>query len=70
VEPRKEEELHGICGTGEGMRDEHKILGNLKGRDHLGGLGVDGGVIPEWILDKYFVYYCHNYKVKALIIIL
>jgi hypothetical protein len=27
-------------------------LGNLKGRDHLEDLGVDGRIILEWILKK------------------
>jgi hypothetical protein len=32
----------------------HKIfrLGNLKGRDHLEDLGVDGKIILEWMLGK------------------
>jgi hypothetical protein len=28
-------------------------LENLKGRDHLKDLGVDGRIILEWILGKY-----------------
>jgi hypothetical protein len=28
-------------------------LENLKGRDHLEDLGVDGKIILEWILGKY-----------------
>jgi hypothetical protein len=28
-------------------------LENLKGRDHLEDLGVDGDIILEWILGKY-----------------
>jgi hypothetical protein len=27
-------------------------LKNLKGRDHLADLGVDGRIIAEWILGK------------------
>jgi hypothetical protein len=27
-------------------------LGNLKGRDHLEDLGVDGNIISEWMLGK------------------
>jgi hypothetical protein len=28
------------------------VVGNLKGRDHVEGLGVDGRIISEWILWK------------------
>jgi hypothetical protein len=35
------------------MRDSYRILvGNLKGRDHLGDLGIDGRIILKWILKK------------------
>jgi hypothetical protein len=35
------------------MRNAYKIwLENLKGRDHLEDLGVDGRIILEWILGK------------------
>jgi hypothetical protein len=35
------------------MRNAHSILvGNLKGRDHLKDLDVDGRIILEWILGK------------------
>jgi hypothetical protein len=36
------------------MRNAHNILvGNMKGRDHLEYVGVDGRIILEWILGKY-----------------
>jgi hypothetical protein len=31
---------------------------NLKGRDHLGDLGVDGKIISKWILGKHNVRFC------------
>jgi hypothetical protein len=36
------------------MRNLYKILvGNLKGRGHSEGLGVDGAILLEWIVRKY-----------------
>ena len=29
-------------------------LGNLRERDHLEHLGIDGGIILKWILKKYY----------------
>jgi len=44
--------MGGVCSTH--RRDErsaYKIsVGNLKGGDHSGDLGVDGKIILEWIL--------------------
>jgi hypothetical protein len=38
--------------TGE-MRNSYKIfVGNLKGRDHVKDLGIDGKIILEWFLGK------------------
>jgi len=35
------------------MRNAHKVLvGNLKGRDDLEDLDVDGRIILEWMLRK------------------
>jgi hypothetical protein len=33
-------------------RNTYNMLANLKGRDHLEDLGVDGRIILEWILGK------------------
>jgi hypothetical protein len=45
-------EMSGTCSTTGKM---HTIFwpGNLKVRDHLEDLGVDGRIILEWILWKY-----------------
>jgi hypothetical protein len=35
------------------MKNAHRILSeNVKGRDHLGYLGVDGRMILKWILKN------------------
>jgi hypothetical protein len=49
-----QEEIGGLVArTGE-MRNAYKIwAGNLKGRDHLEVLGVDGKILLEWILGKH-----------------
>jgi hypothetical protein len=37
------------------------LVGNLKGTDHLGELGIDGKMALTWILKKQVVDYCeHN----------
>jgi hypothetical protein len=42
----------GTCG-GEEKRGAYRIsLGNLRARDHLEDLGVDGRIILKWILKK------------------
>jgi hypothetical protein len=47
--------MGGACSTA--RRDERYVQNfgrkNLKGRDHLKDIGVDGKVNSEWILDKY-----------------
>ena len=40
-----------ICG---GKRNAYRVLmGNLKERDHLEGLGIDGRTVLELLLKKY-----------------
>jgi hypothetical protein len=35
------------------MRNAYKIMvGNLKSREHLQDIGVDGRIISEWTLEK------------------
>jgi hypothetical protein len=43
-----------------GARNAHmmrnaSLIGNLKERDHLGHLDVDGRIILKWTLQKYHV---------------
>jgi hypothetical protein len=47
-----EDEMGGACSTH--GKDMHTVLlfGNLKGRDHLEDVGIDGKVILEWILGE------------------
>jgi hypothetical protein len=49
----KEDERVGRVPRMEEMRSAHKMMvGNLKGRDHLTGVGVDGRIILKWISRK------------------
>jgi hypothetical protein len=37
----------------EEMKNAHKILiGNLNGRNHFRGMGVDGRIILKWIMKN------------------
>jgi hypothetical protein len=44
--------MGGVCST-DGKDEKYSIwLENLKERDHLEEVGVDGTIIVEWILRK------------------
>jgi hypothetical protein len=48
----KENETGGACSSHGEMRNTIFWLENLKGRDHLEDLDVDGKIILEWISGK------------------
>ena len=49
--------MGGACSTYEGRGELHRGLwwGNLRERDHLEDLGIDGRIILRWIFRKWDV---------------
>jgi len=49
----KKKETGGACGTNGGRRGAHRVLvGNLRGKDHLHDLRIDGKIILKLIFKK------------------
>jgi hypothetical protein len=45
--------MGGVCSTHEEVSTAYKFWsGNLKGRNHLEDLGVDGRILLEWIFGN------------------
>jgi hypothetical protein len=50
-----ENEVGGVCGTNGGRRELHArfFVGKREGKNQLGGLGLDVGIILQWTLKKF-----------------